>query len=552
MRHLLISAVLFLSVPHAFAQCGDDAFEDNDSIGAAVRIAPGSYPGLVVTSSQSACGVDEDYYRIDVADGMAVRVDIAFDASLGRIQPFLYDAVGGFPNTWVARGTTSLSFPNHTGQTQTYWIAIDVANVFDTIVYDLDVAVFPDPCAGAADDPFEPNDDLSSPAPITLGVHVGLHMSDTNEDYYSIDLPAGQVVRVTAHATFDPAAVHALSLRVSGTNQGVTSLSGGDVRSLLFTNTSGATQPLTLGAFILTGSVGVCVDYDLTIEMFPDPCLTLIQDRFEDNEECSEAPFVGPGTYSGLTVERSDLDLFRTLVPAGETLTVQLFFDHSQGNIDMDSFDPGLECTHIVEQFGTSLTDNEMITTTNLTGQDVEYFWRIFNQNIHGGTLRCNTYTMVVNVTGQTGNSFCDASDGALALCPCGNPGTPEAGCDISHGTGGIALVITGQESSPQNRATLVGTGYPAMGAPGVTVIRSNALDPASPVVFGDGLRCIGLPVVRVGAVLASGGTSTQTVGHGAGAGTGTFYYQLWLRNTPSMFCTPDAFNLSNGRTIVW
>ena len=35
-------------------------------------------------------------------------------------------------------------------------------------------------------------------------------------------------------------------------------------------------------------------------------------------------------------------------------------------------------------------------------------------------------------------------------------------------------------------------------------------------------------------------------------AGPGTFYYQLWYRNTPSSYCTPAAFNLSSGRTLVW
>jgi len=44
-----------------------------------------------------------------------------------------------------------------------------------------------------------------------------------------------------------------------------------------------------------------------------------------------------------------------------------------------------------------------------------------------------------------------------------------------------------------------------------------------------------------------------HTHGHGAGAGSGTFYYQLWFRNTPIMFCDPvAAFNLSNGRALSW
>ena len=43
------------------------------------------------------------------------------------------------------------------------------------------------------------------------------------------------------------------------------------------------------------------------------------------------------------------------------------------------------------------------------------------------------------------------------------------------------------------------------------------------------------------------------TIASGAMAGQGTFYYQLWFRNTPVMFCDPAAaFNLSNGWELTW
>jgi hypothetical protein len=148
-------------------------------------------------------------------------------------------------------------------------------------------------------------------------------------------------------------------------------------------------------------------------------------------------------------------------------------------------------------------------------------------------------------------SSFCDATDDALAACPCSNPGSPDAGCDVAQGTGGVALTVLGQQTTPQNRATLQGTGFPPMGSPTVLAIRSMALDATSPAVFGNGLRCLGAPIVRLTATFASGGVSVQTVPHGAMGGSGLRYYQLWFRDTPVMFCTPDAFNLSSGRALV-
>jgi hypothetical protein len=71
--------------------------------------------------------------------------------------------------------------------------------------------------------------------------------------------------------------------------------------------------------------------------------------------------------------------------------------------------------------------------------------------------------------------------------------------------------------------------------------------------VFGDGLRCIGAPLVRLAATLASGGVSTHAFGHGPSAGAGTFYYQLWFRSTPLSYCdATSAFNLSSGVTLTW
>jgi hypothetical protein len=149
--------------------------------------------------------------------------------------------------------------------------------------------------------------------------------------------------------------------------------------------------------------------------------------------------------------------------------------------------------------------------------------------------------------------SFCDASDGSLSACPCGNAGAPDAGCDNAQGTGGVQATVLAQTTAP-NGATLQGTGFPVMGAPTAIVLRSPGLDPLRPVVFGDGLRCVGTTsLVRLAATLASGGTSTHAFGHGAMAGVGTFFYQVWYRNTPSAYCDPfAAYNLSNGAQIVW
>jgi FG-GAP repeat len=149
------------------------------------------------------------------------------------------------------------------------------------------------------------------------------------------------------------------------------------------------------------------------------------------------------------------------------------------------------------------------------------------------------------------GFSFCNGLDGVLAACPCANPGNPDSGCDTAQGAGGIALSVVEQVTFPQNRATLSGSGYSTGVPTSAVVIRSDTVA-TTPVVFGDGLRCVGVPLVRLAPTTAVSGTSTHTIGHGAMSGSGTFYYQIWFRNQPASFCTPDAFNLSNAWAMSW
>jgi hypothetical protein len=172
------------------------------------------------------------------------------------------------------------------------------------------------------------------------------------------------------------------------------------------------------------------------------------------------------------------------------------------------------------------------------------------------GAVSANDPTNYAGMTGSVdaspSTSFCDDADGSLASCPCA-PGLPDTGCDIQQGTGGVLLSIIQQNTSPSNAVTAAGSGFPPASTPASIVIRGTTIDAGSPVVFGDGLRCVGAPVVRLGATFASGGSSTHTFGHGAMAGSGDFYYQLWFRNIPIMYCDPSAaFNLSNGQTLNW
>ena len=154
---------------------------------------------------------------------------------------------------------------------------------------------------------------------------------------------------------------------------------------------------------------------------------------------------------------------------------------------------------------------------------------------------------------------FCNGIDGSTSSCPCGS-GDVQTGCDVPRPamqgggtTGGVSLNVVRQRCNP-NRTTLVSAGYPTLSMPSSVIFRSNGLDPQTPVVFGDGLRCVsGVGVVRVGGTTALAGSATHTFGHGTMVGAGTFFYQAWFRSFPASYCDPTAaFNLSSGLTLEW
>ena len=169
-----------------------------------------------------------------------------------------------------------------------------------------------------------------------------------------------------------------------------------------------------------------------------------------------------------------------------------------------------------------------------------------------GGGLFDQVAAQAPSAGGGFGNAFCNDSDGSLAACPCGNPGNPDSGCDNAQSTGGVFMEATAfsPDGLGGGTATFTGTGYNPGASPSYVLLRSTTQTAA--VAAFDGAICVGNPVVRVGSGFAASGTAIEPYTHGAMAAAGTNYYQMWYRNTPGAFCTPDAANLSNGYDLTW
>jgi len=157
---------------------------------------------------------------------------------------------------------------------------------------------------------------------------------------------------------------------------------------------------------------------------------------------------------------------------------------------------------------------------------------------------------------GLAGLLYC-FGDGSGTPCPCGNESLPadQVGCRSSLGIGG-KLRAGGNSSLSADTLVLSGNQMPNSSAlyfQGTTQ-QSGGLGST----FGDGLRCVGGSIVRLGTKANSAGASQYPSGldtsvstRGLVSAPGTRTYQVWYRNAAA-FCTSSTFNLSNGVQVTW
>jgi len=156
--------------------------------------------------------------------------------------------------------------------------------------------------------------------------------------------------------------------------------------------------------------------------------------------------------------------------------------------------------------------------------------------------------------------TFC-VGDGTQVACPCGNSGAALHGCANSVNAAGARIVGTGAASVSGDALTLLVQGLPLQAS--VTIFQGVGyqLPSGFGAPFGDGLRCVGAPIVRLGNRVAVNGTLTfgaNVAGDPSissqgliGAAGGTRTYQAFYRNSQN-YCTSSPVNLSNGIRIDW
>jgi len=153
------------------------------------------------------------------------------------------------------------------------------------------------------------------------------------------------------------------------------------------------------------------------------------------------------------------------------------------------------------------------------------------------------------------GAIFC-SGDGSAAACPCGNASTGPEGCINSVNTGGRLRGI-GAASVGADTLELWVSG-PSEGSNVLFIQGSSAVAGGAGLAFGDGLRCAGGSVVRLGVQPVSFGWARYPAAGNAPISArglvlpgSTRHYQAWYFDSPGL-CGVPAPNWTNGYSVVW
>lgn len=231
----------------------------------------------------------------------------------------------------------------------------------------------------------------------------------------------------------------------------------------------------------------------------------------------------------------------------------------ANGLRDVQVRDRAEAATHIVSRAPSGATGNGQSTRTALSADGRWIAFQSAASNLVANDANGAMDIFVARVPSAAA-TFC-AGDGGAAPCPCGNFGAARRGCAHSADPRGARLAATGLASVAHDGVALLAIGLPP-NAPVVLLQSIEAAGGGFGVAFGDGLRCLGGSIVRLGArqagatgQLAFGagiaGDPRLSVAGGAPATGGTRRYQAYYRNAAS-YCTSSSFNLSNGLSLEW
>ncbi|WP_254273099.1 Hvo_1808 family surface protein [Haloarcula marina] len=319
-----------------------DRFEPNDDVRNATRLQPGTYEDLSITED------DLDAYAVGLTAGESVSASINFSHEEGDLDLFLLGANGSVVGSSTSE-TDNESVSYVAGETGTYYVVV-TGFLNGTGPYDLTISTAgTEPPVTVGE--LEPNNDFGSATPVETGTYTGLNITKNDLDVYAVELESGESLAAEIDFSHSVGDLDLFLLGPDGAErQSSTSVTDGE--SVSYVATESGTYYL-----VVVGFQGATGPYEMTIET-SGSAQSPATDRFEPNNDFSNATALDPGTYEGLEISENDLDVYTVELAAGESLSASIGFSHAQGDLDFFLVDPDGS----VVRSSTSVTDGESVT----------------------------------------------------------------------------------------------------------------------------------------------------------------------------------------------
>ena len=244
-------------------------------------------------------------------------------------------------------------------------------------------------------DMFEPNNSQTQSTAITNGTHTNLVVCEADDDWYSFNATAGQVVDILVQfideegdidlQLYDPLGNEIESSTTANDNEHIDSFQLPDdglywFRIKYYRSGTSDTPPYQN-------------TYALSFSLTDEPYCK--QDQWEVNDSAEQAVELPLGNNT-LQACPYDEDWFAVYMNAGESLDIQATFDNDEGDLDIFLYKE--DDLVGAEAAGTSIDDNEEISYTS--SEDAMYYFRVALHN-DLGVEEGNIYTLHVTFSGE-------------------------------------------------------------------------------------------------------------------------------------------------------
>lgn len=167
-------------------------------------------------------------------------------------------------------------------------------------------------------------------------------------------------------------------------------------------------------------------------------------DSFEDNDTCATAENLAPGSYPNLIIKYPDGgttdggDWYRFKVPTQSTITVNLAFTHSNGDVDTAMY---ASCGGTLLDSSASVGNSETMSWANTAGSAADVFVRVYLFN----DFR-NSYNMTVGVSCPAGSIPANNSCANAIATEIGGTYTGNILCATNDGTASCGVSATNDD----------------------------------------------------------------------------------------------------------